>query len=49
VALELRKKGISKVRPLAGGFFAWRDKGLPLVRPTESSDATGMASDKIAG
>jgi rhodanese-related sulfurtransferase len=31
VALELRKNGITRVRPLAGGFFAWRDLGYPLV------------------
>jgi len=31
VALQLRKKGIQQVRPLAGGFFGWRDKGYPLL------------------
>jgi rhodanese-related sulfurtransferase len=31
VALQLRKKGIKQVRPLAGGFYGWRDKGYPLV------------------
>lgn len=31
MALQLRKKGIQQVRPLAGGFFGWRDKGYPLV------------------
>jgi len=31
VALQLRRKGIQQVRPLAGGFFGWRDKGYPLV------------------
>ena len=30
MALTLKKKGIKKVRPLAGGFYGWRDKGLPL-------------------
>jgi rhodanese-related sulfurtransferase len=34
VALQLRKKGISRVRPLAGGFFGWRDKGYPLAELT---------------
>ncbi len=28
--LLLRRKGISRVRPLAGGLEGWRDRGLPL-------------------
>jgi rhodanese-related sulfurtransferase len=34
-ALLLRRKGISRVRPLAGGLEGWRDRGLPLeaVKP----------------
>jgi membrane protein DedA with SNARE-associated domain/rhodanese-related sulfurtransferase len=31
VALQLHKFGISRVRPLRGGFEAWRDLGYPLV------------------
>jgi rhodanese-related sulfurtransferase len=30
VALLLRRRGIARVRPLAGGFEAWRGAGLPL-------------------
>jgi 3-mercaptopyruvate sulfurtransferase SseA len=30
VALLLRRHGIERVRPLAGGFGAWRDLGYPL-------------------
>jgi membrane protein DedA with SNARE-associated domain/rhodanese-related sulfurtransferase len=30
-ALKLRKLGIDRVRPLAGGFEAWRDLQYPLV------------------
>ena len=26
----MRAKGIKRVRPLAGGFFGWRDKGYPM-------------------
>jgi rhodanese-related sulfurtransferase len=35
VALLLRKRGINRVRPLAGGFHSWRDRGYPLetVKP----------------
>jgi len=31
VALLLRRRGIERVRPLAGGYRAWRDRGYPLV------------------
>jgi membrane protein DedA with SNARE-associated domain/rhodanese-related sulfurtransferase len=31
VALALRKKGIERVRPLAGGLQAWRSRGYPLT------------------
>jgi 3-mercaptopyruvate sulfurtransferase SseA len=30
VALQLKRAGIRKVRPLAGGFEAWRKLGLPV-------------------
>jgi rhodanese-related sulfurtransferase len=30
VALELKKLGITKVRPLAGGFDEWRRLNLPV-------------------
>ena len=31
MALILRNRGIERVRPLAGGFRAWRDRGYPLT------------------
>jgi len=31
VALKLKRFGIQRVRPLAGGIEGWRDRGLPLV------------------
>jgi peroxiredoxin len=31
VALLLRRRGLDRVRPLAGGFDAWREHGLPIV------------------
>lgn len=31
VALALRRKGVERVRPLAGGLLAWRDKGFPVT------------------
>jgi rhodanese-related sulfurtransferase len=30
VALLLKKHGITRVRPLEGGFEAWRDQGFPI-------------------
>jgi 3-mercaptopyruvate sulfurtransferase SseA len=43
VALLLRRRGIERVRPLAGGYHAWRELGYPIVAlsPTVSggSDA----------
>jgi rhodanese-related sulfurtransferase len=29
VALELKKIGITRVRPLEGGYEGWRDRGYP--------------------
>lgn len=29
-AIKLRQYGITRVRPLEGGYYAWRDRGLPL-------------------
>ena len=31
MALLLRRKGVTRVRPLAGGLEAWRDRGYPLA------------------
>jgi membrane protein DedA with SNARE-associated domain/rhodanese-related sulfurtransferase len=31
VALELRRRGFERVRPLAGGLQAWRERGFPLT------------------
>jgi 3-mercaptopyruvate sulfurtransferase SseA len=34
VALMLKRRGITRVRPLAGGLASWKEKGFPLeVRP----------------
>lgn len=43
VALQLHKLGISRVRPLRGGFEGWRDAGYPLtdyVPPVEAAELT---------
>jgi rhodanese-related sulfurtransferase len=31
VALILKRKGITRVRPLEGGLNAWRDRGFPVA------------------
>lgn len=31
MALILRRRGIERVRPLTGGFRAWRDLGYPMT------------------
>jgi rhodanese-related sulfurtransferase len=30
VALLLRRQGVRRVRPLAGGFDAWAERGYPV-------------------
>src|SRR5262249_47265714 len=34
VALLLRKQGVARIRPLAGGFHAWKAGGFPVVLVT---------------
>jgi rhodanese-related sulfurtransferase len=29
-AMQLRQFGVTRVRPLEGGYFAWRKRGFPL-------------------
>ena len=31
VAFELRRRGFERVRPLAGGLWAWQERGFPLT------------------
>jgi rhodanese-related sulfurtransferase len=39
VALKLKRLGFQRVRPLAGGIEAWRDRRFPLVTlQTEQGD-----------
>jgi len=35
VALLLRKNGVERVRPLAGGLDSWRERGYPVVAAEE--------------
>jgi 3-mercaptopyruvate sulfurtransferase SseA len=45
VALQLKKAGIRKVRPLAGGFEAWRRLGFP-IEPVHADVAPAGAVDR---
>jgi rhodanese-related sulfurtransferase len=40
VALILRRRGIKRVRPLAGGFHAWRDHGYPVISVSGKTDVS---------
>ena len=41
MALMLKRRGITRVRPLAGGLLAWKEKGYPLdVRQTAPKNTT---------
>jgi rhodanese-related sulfurtransferase len=35
VAQQLQKLGITRVRPLQGGFGGWKELGFPLADPTD--------------
>jgi membrane protein DedA with SNARE-associated domain/rhodanese-related sulfurtransferase len=43
LALLLRSKGITQIRPLAEGYEGWRSRGFPMSRPKdESRDAQAV-------
>jgi 3-mercaptopyruvate sulfurtransferase SseA len=37
VALLLRRRGITRIRPLAGGLDGWRERGYPLANYREET------------
>ena len=45
VALQLHKFGISRVRPLRGGFDAWKELGYPLLEYTPPPPAAAALTD----
>jgi rhodanese-related sulfurtransferase len=47
VALILRRRGIERVRPLAGGLQGWRDRGYPVIS-LEARRAAGLAAGPTA-
>src|SRR5882724_757085 len=48
LALRLHKLGIYRVRPLRGGFEAWRDAGYPLVEYVEPSTTLSSGLDLVS-
>jgi len=48
VALQLRKIGIRRVRPLLGGFHEWKKLGFPLVEITLVDAPPGPSSRRIS-
>ena len=41
MALALRKLGIIRVRPLAGGLAAWHERGFPVTAIEVETKAPG--------
>jgi len=48
VALQLHKLGINRVRPLRGGFDAWRAAGYPLIDYVPPAEAAELTSTTTA-
>jgi membrane protein DedA with SNARE-associated domain/rhodanese-related sulfurtransferase len=48
VAMELRRMGVRRVRPLRGGLQGWRDAGYPLESVLVSPPAAGRTSTTAA-
>ncbi|HZE80734.1 MAG TPA: hypothetical protein VE604_07505 [Candidatus Polarisedimenticolia bacterium] len=42
MAQQLQKLGITRVRPLQGGFHGWKDLGYPLVDATDVAWAAAL-------
>ena len=47
MALQLRKIGIRRVRPLLGGFHEWKKLGFPLVEITVAELPSGISGGRI--
>jgi len=41
VALLLRKQGVRRIRPLAGGLDGWRKRGFPTTKSAFEMKAPG--------
>jgi rhodanese-related sulfurtransferase len=41
VALQLKRRGIHRVRPLEGGYASWKQLGYPVVPWEDAKGASG--------
>jgi len=48
VALQLRRHGVRGVRPLLGGYQAWKDLGYPLETVVTEEQAAAAAGPLAA-
>jgi len=48
VALQLRKHGIRRVRPLLGGFYEWKSLGYPMVDTVVRESTASAPLSRIA-
>jgi 3-mercaptopyruvate sulfurtransferase SseA len=46
VALALRRRGVTRVKPLEGGFPGWRERGFPVepLLPGEALAGSGSTT-----
>lgn len=49
MALQLRKHGIRRVRPLLGGFHEWKKLGFPMIEIDEREVPAGGDAPFMAG
>jgi hypothetical protein len=49
VALQLKRQGITRVRPLHGGLELWIDRKFPTMELKLSSGAPGLEAPARAG
>lgn len=51
MALQLKKAGVGRIRPLAGGLDRWRALGYPieLVEDSKPSDVSDLSVNLDAG
>ena len=49
MALQLKRQGITRVRPLQGGFQLWMDRKFPTIELKLSSGEPGLESPAQAG
>ena len=49
MALLLRKQGVKRIRPLAGGLDGWREAGYALksATPVEATHKSGLTQIKM--